>query len=275
MPDGEGGPLLTEALAHRGVDAGWAVWDDPAVDWAGADLVAVRSVWDYHRRLPEFLAWARVVEQSTTLLNGAATFEANADKAYLLGLGSVPTVPTVLLEHEGLRAGLDAALERWGTVVVKPRTGASGVGVVVADHVDDLRLAGLTTGPWLAQPLVDSVRTVGETSVYVFDGRALTQADKRPGGGADGDEIRVQEEYGGTTVAAPLDPERAALAERAVAAAAGPGGAAYARVDLMLGDGGWCVSEVELIEPGLYLEVLAENAEHFADVVVSHLRKQV
>jgi len=175
----------------------------------------------------------------------------------------VPVVPTELLHHEGLRQGLESVLARWGTVVVKPRTGASGVGVVVADHVDDVRLAGLTAGPWLAQPLVESVRTMGETSVFVFDGRALTQTDKRPGGG----EIRVQEEYGGTTVAAPLDPERAALAEAAVAAA---GGAAYARVDLMHLDG-WCVSEVELIEPGLYLDVLPENADHLADVVVRHL----
>ena len=53
------------------------------------------------------------------------------------------------------------------------------------------------------------MRTVGETSVYVFGGRAAAQVDKRPGG----DEVRVHEEYGGSSVAVPLDPERAALAE--------------------------------------------------------------
>ena len=44
MPEGEpGGSLLVDALAERGVEAAWATWDDPAVDWAGADLVAVRA----------------------------------------------------------------------------------------------------------------------------------------------------------------------------------------------------------------------------------------
>ena len=37
MPEGEpGGSLLVDALAERGVEAAWATWDDPAVDWAGA-----------------------------------------------------------------------------------------------------------------------------------------------------------------------------------------------------------------------------------------------
>ena len=31
---------------------------DPAVDWAGYDLVVIRSTWDYVARHREFLAWA-------------------------------------------------------------------------------------------------------------------------------------------------------------------------------------------------------------------------
>jgi len=42
---------LPEAFAARGVDARWVCWDDPDVDWAAADLVAVRSTWDYDGRL--------------------------------------------------------------------------------------------------------------------------------------------------------------------------------------------------------------------------------
>ena len=93
--------------------------------------------------------------------------------------------------------------------MVKPRVGASGVGVVVASG-PGRRPPADWTRPWVVQPLVESVRTVGETSVFVFGGRAASQVDKRPGG----DEVRVHEEYGGSSVAVPLDPERAALAER-------------------------------------------------------------
>ena len=80
--------------------------------------------------------------------------------------------------------------------MVKPRTGAGGVGVVVASSLRDERLEGLTAAPWVVQPVVESVRTTGETSVYVLGGRAVSQVDKvvRP---ERADEIRVHELYGG------------------------------------------------------------------------------
>ncbi len=200
-------------------------WDDPTVDWSAADVVAVRSTWDYHRRTAEFLAWARDVESRTLLLNGADVFAWNADKGYLVDL-DLPHVPTGLLDDP---SGLADATARWGSCVVKPRVGASGVGVVVVDGPGHEPALG--RGPWVVQPLVESVRTVGETSVFVFGGRAASQVDKRPGG----DEVRVHEEYGGSSVAVPLDPERAALAEHAVAAVGEWFGAApaYARIDVM------------------------------------------
>lgn len=271
MPDGEpGGDLLIAALARRRVEAAWAAWDDPDVDWSAADLVAVRSTWDYHRRTEEFLAWARAVESRTRLLNGAEVFAWNADKAYLVGLAEdVPCVPTALLDDRTLVSGLAEAAERWGTVVIKPRVGASGIGVVVVTGPDDERLQLLAPSPWVVQPLVESVRTVGETSVYVFGGRAVSQVDKR----AAGEEVRVHEAYGGSSVPVPLDPERGALAEAAVAAVGerqgrGP---AYARVDVMRWEDAWVVSELELIEPGLYLDIDPGNAEPFADLVASLL----
>lgn len=270
QPHGEtGGDLLLAALDDVGVAARWAVWDDPSVDWAGADLVAVRSTWDYHRRAAEFLAWARHTETVVALLNGASVFAWNADKAYLLELaGLVPVVPTRLLDEAGLVEDLRAGLTEHGTVVVKPRTGAGGVGVVVVADLDDPRLEGLVAGPWLMQPLVGSVRTHGETSVHVFAGRAVSQVDKRPAGG---EEIRVHELYGGSSRAVPLAEDAAAAAEAVVAAATGllGQGLDYARVDLVRWDGRWVVGELELIEPGLYLDVDPAGAARFAALVAA------
>lgn len=283
LPHGEfGGERLLAALAERGVQARWVSWDDPSVDWAGADLVAVRATWDYHRRCPEFLAWARSVEQQTKLLNGAEVFAWNADKAYLLALAErVPVVPTVLVDDTNLVPGLQAAVARFGNVVIKPRTGAGGIGVVAVQHADDQGLAGLvglagmagldalTTGPWVVQPLVESVRTTGETSVFVLDGRAVSQVDKLPGAG----EIRVHDQHGGVSRPVPLAAEAAAAAEGAIAQAAELLGARldYGRVDLMEYDGRLVVGELELIEPGLYLDVHPQTAHPFADLVVSRL----
>ncbi|MDI6911422.1 hypothetical protein [Nocardioides sp.] len=264
VPRGEdGGELLRRAFADVGIEAQWAVWTDPVVDWSSADTVVVRSTWDYHRRLPEFLAWVDRVAATTRLVNAPEVLRWNADKRYLLDLAdAVPVVPTIDVPADGLLTGLTAALAEHGAVVVKPRVGASGVGVVVAERTDDLRLSGLTAGPWLVQPLVASVRTEGEASVFVFAGRAVSQLRKV----APPADVRVHEEYGGTTTPVALDADAAALAERAVAAAGERCGAspAYARVDLLHHGGRLVVSEVELIEPGLYLDLLPGNAGAFA-----------
>ena len=50
----------------------------------------------------------------------------------------------------------------------------------------------------------------------------------------------------------------------------------YARVDLMrLEDGRLLVGELEVTEPGLYLDVLPGNADAFADVVAALVEDQV
>ena len=86
-----------------------------------------------------------------------------------------------------------------------------------------------------------------------------------------GTEIRVNEQYGGTTVAAVPTEEAARLAGHAVETAERILGRRldYARVDQMrLADGTLAVSELEVTEPGLYLEELPANGAAFADLVV-------
>jgi hypothetical protein len=58
---------LRDALRARGVEVRPAVWSDPDVDWSAADLCLIRSTWDYHRHLREFIAWAERVDAVTRL----------------------------------------------------------------------------------------------------------------------------------------------------------------------------------------------------------------
>jgi glutathione synthase/RimK-type ligase-like ATP-grasp enzyme len=277
-PDGEpGAAVLDAALSARGLDARWACWDDPAVDWSGADLVAVRSTWDYMQRHEQFVAWARQVAGQTRMLNGPEVFAWNVDKAYLIGLdGGLPVVPTrTAATLEELAAGV----HEFGVAVVKPRVGASGAGVLLVDDPADPRLGTEVKdhpelpagrGPWVVQPLVASVRSEGESSVFVLDGVPVSQVDKLPAGG----EIRVHEHFGGSSRPVPLRDEAAVLALAATAAADRALGVRldYGRVDMMrLADGTLAVSELEVIEPGLYLDVLPDNAAPFADLVADRL----
>ncbi len=270
LPHGEpGAPVLDAALASRGIDAAWARWDDPDVDWGSADLVAVRSTWDYVTRHAEFLAWAASLDQSR-LLNGADVFAWNHDKRYLADLGDLPTVPTVLADD---RAALAQAVTRFGTAVVKPRVGAGGAGLIVVTDPEDPRLGRPVRshpdypevgGPWVVQPLVESIRTHGEVSVYVLDGRLVQRFDKQPGA----DDVRVNEEFGGHVRVAEMG-DVGDLAMRAHDAMRERFGRPmdYLRVDLLQWDGDWVVSELELIEPGLYLDVSPTNAGPYADLL--------
>jgi glutathione synthase/RimK-type ligase-like ATP-grasp enzyme len=284
-PDGEpAGELLVKAFADRGLAAAWARWDDPAVDWSAARVVAVRSLWDYEHRRDELLGWAEHVARWSKLVNGPAVFRWNTDKSYLLDLEriGVPVVPTALLDD---RDQLTEVSGRFGgRVVVKPRVAAGGRGLTVQDAGPDLGgvavelgvdLVEDRSGPWLVQPLVESVRTEGETSVFVFAGVPVSQALKLP---AAGGEIRVHEMYGGTTEAVEPTDEAMLLAAETVAAARQlfDEDLCYARVDLMrLDDGRLVVGELEVTEPGLYLDVLPGNADAFADVVAALVEDQV
>jgi len=269
MPDGEPGhEALDDELARRGIDARWVRWDDAGADWSAARVVAVRSTWDYEWRLEEFLAWTESVEAAgAALLNGAEVFRWNTDKRYLVELAGrgVPVVPSVLVDD---REGVRAVVAEFGRAVVKPRVGAGGRGLLVVDDADAWDPEP-GHGPWLGQPVVESVHTDGEISVFVLDGRAVSQVRKVAAAG----EVRVHEQYGGASYLAELEPEPAELAVATARAVEELLGARldYARVDLMRHGGRLVVSEVEATEPGLYLDVIPGNAVAFADAVQARL----
>lgn len=264
-PHGEpGAAALDRALTDRGLESRWARWDDPSVDWTAADVVAVRSTWDYSERVESFLEWAGSV--GPRLLHGADVFAWNTRKDYLIALDAagVPVVPTRIAATTEAVLDIVSADRRW---VVKPAVGAGGRGVVL---VEGGRWSAAGNGPWIVQPYLPSVAEAGELSVFIIDGRPVAQVAKRPAAG----EIRVHEVYGGAAapVALTEDATSPALTAYAVAQQLLDVDLAYARVDLLARDGRWVVSEVELTEPGLYLDVLPGNADAFADALAHRLR---
>lgn len=271
-------PLLIAALGARGVTVRVADWADPAVDWA-ADLVVVRSTWDYARRRGEFLAWAQRVEQVAALLNPVAVLTWNTDKTYLrdLAAAGVPVVPTGWV---GPGDDAVAAVGTWpGDVVVKPAVSAGArdtARFAPADrdaavaHVRALVDGGRTA---MVQPYLDRLDGEGETGLVYVDGTYSHAFGKGAllASGPLGEGLFAEE----TITARDATDEQRALGDRVAAWATERAGGPllYARVDLVPGaDGAPQVIELELAEPSLNLAVAGGAADRLADAVVARLR---
>ncbi|MFF9374750.1 RimK family alpha-L-glutamate ligase [Streptomyces griseoluteus] len=263
---------LVAELRAAGADAEARFWDEPDADWAGYDLVLIRSTWDYTWRPAEFLAWVDRVDALTRLLNPADVVHWNADKRYLGELASagVPTVPTRYLPP-----GAEPDLPTRHEYVVKP---ASGAGARYAarytpeEHeravrqLAHLHAEGLTA---MVQPYMRGVDRHGERALHFFGGRLLHASRKGAvlvsGTPFDADKTAHPRLEKWQPTGAELD-----VAERALAAV--PGGAErllYGRVDLIDGeDGQPCVLELELIEPNLFLDLHPESMPRVAQLVI-------
>lgn len=255
-----------------------APWDEPGAPWSSCDAVLLRSVWDYHLRVEEFLAWVdRLAATGTTVWNAPSLVGWNAHKTYLADLeaAGVPIVPTLWLRPREV-GGWPSAIERsgWPEVVLKPIVGASSFltwrssASEAAERTD--RLARLAAqGGALLQPFVREVETGGEWSLIYFEGEFSHAVRKRARPG----EFRVQYEFGGSDE--PADPPVALREVARQALEVAPGEPLYARVDGIDTAGGFLVGELELIEPALFLTAAEGAAARFADAISGRFARQV
>lgn len=262
---------LLHALEERGVVVEPAVWEDPHRNWAAADLVLIRTAWDYSYRRDQFLAWAEGVAEVTRLWNPAPLVRWNTHKRYLCDLTEqeVPTVPTVLLPA-GSKTRLDALLGElgWEDAVLKAavaQTGRYAMRTTLADvargqaHLDRL----LPHEDMLIQPYLDAVEQSGEASLVFVDGEFTHAVRKRAACG----QFMVHHDYGGSERATRPTPGELRVAHLAFAAVTER--TLYARVDLVAGaDGAPLVMELELVEPELFFSYSQAAVEQLADAVV-------
>ncbi len=245
---------LVAALASVGVTAAWAPWDSATC--AEADLVVLRSTWDYPERRGEFLDWC---EQVPRLANAAPVVRWSTDKVYLRDLAArgVPVVPTRLLPP-GSPLPPDVAAAPDG-VVLKPAVGAGARGAgwftgptAAARHLAHLHDAGRTV---VLQPFQPDVARSGEVAM-VFLAGDYSHAFRK------GSLLGAPEDSSGLFRTERLGSAAPDLAQRAVAEAALDAAASqlgvprqallYARVDVVTGvDGAPLLLELELAEPSL------------------------
>ena len=260
-PEGEPGiRQLQDSLLGRGIDSHLVVWNDPTIGWDGADLIVIRSTWDYQDQLDDFLSWTS--QHTSKLVHGFGTINWNTRKSYLIDLGAagVPIVPSLFARDTCNRPYL-VTFE--APYVCKPVVGASGGGVQMVASLGEWKPTH--PGPWLIQPFITSIFDEGETTVFVIGGNVTGQLRKIPAAS----QFLVHEEYGGRTIIVPISAEANNLAQLALRAVENllDIEVKFARIDMLRYQGRLVVSEVELTEPGMSFDIIPGQVEHFAAMI--------
>ena len=248
IPDTESATVVA-ALRERGAEAALLAWDDSSVDWSSWDLCVLRSTWNYTEHLARFQRWLGDMEACARLLNPPSLALWNMHKAYLLHLEArgAAIVPTRLVTCAAEAPALGAS------ILIKPAVGVGAIGARVfeqdpegaAQHLAVL----LETGEALVQPFCASVADAGERSLIYFNGQLSHAVCKVPAAG----DFRVHEHFGGRNTAISASAADQDVARRALAALPIKEPLLYARVDVLDAPQGPALSELELIEPYLYL----------------------
>ncbi len=262
---------LLQPLRDRGIHATTAVWSNPNCDWAAYDMVVIRSCWDYHLRVTEFLSWIDSLEtRQIRVWNSPSTIRWNVNKTYLReleakGIAIVPTLwfdsaKRISLSDELCQAG-------WDKAVIKPRVSATAhrTQSILTEQAEDAQTLfdELRNGPGvMVQKFVEGITREGEWSLIFFDGQFSHAVLKTPKTG----DFRVQHDFGGK--------EKLAIPPTFVLEAAEDiighvPRTLHARVDGVVEDHKFLLMELELIEPALFLMNSPGAAEKLAAAIAS------
>ncbi len=261
--------LLIEPLARLGIQATPAVWTDRSYDWASCAMVVIRSCWDYHLRIAEFLRWIDSLQTlGIQLWNSSAIVRWNSNKSYLRELETkgISIVPTLWFEP-GPRISLANELRRveWQQTVLKPRISATAhrTKLIRVDQAEEAQslFDELREGPGvMVQKFMEPIVREGEWSLMFFGGEFSHAVLKTPKAG----DFRVQHDFGGHERLARAPGLAMQAAEKAVRAA---GETLYARADGVMDGGEFRLMELELIEPALFLGESPGAAETLAAAI--------
>lgn len=274
--------LLHQTLTRRGIRTESVPWEDHDYDWSRADLVLVRSTWNYYLSYPRYLAWLSTVAAVSTLLNPLPVVQWNTEKRrYLqdLAAAGIPTIPTCWLEKRtSVHLGQFLSTLGWNKAVLKPSIAANCYGTCVVErtqpetvtrgqrHLDHF----LGQQDMLLQPYLASVARGGESSHAFINGSWSHAFSRLPFHTLTSAELFAQMPVDEHQVPCPPADEVAVAHTimQVVEQMLGYGALLYGRVDLVRDGGQLYLMELELTEPLLHLEY-GGAGEHLTEAIVT------
>ena len=266
--------LIQEELEALSLKCHREDWARPDFDWSQTRFALFRTTWDYFHRFDEFSVWLNHASKKTTLINSLNQIQWNMDKHYLRDLESkgVNTVETFFIEA-GETKSLDQIYQKlgWDECVLKPAVSGAGRHTyrlsqkTIKDHLAVFSKL-IKKESMLLQPFQKDVMERGEISLMLFAGKYSHAVIKiaKPG------DFRVQDDFGGSVEPYQASSEEISLAEEAFAACEST--PVYGRADIIRdNDKQLAITELELIEPELWLRVERKAAKKFANAVAQKI----
>ena len=261
--------LVAQALVDRGYHVEAAPWQGDFARFQSADLILLRSQWDYHHDMAGFTTWLqRLAETALQVYNPVALVHWNLYKNYLLDLQARGVlIPASDVLHVGANPEAIYQQHGWSSAVIKPLAGASGhlVERVAYAELDTWAVqvrSQREADAWLIQAFMAEIHSQGELSLIFIDGVFSHAVIKQP----QAEEFRINDQYQGHI--ARVEPASAVIAQAHAVLAGLPVMPLYARVDgVITGTGAFCLIELEVNEPGLYFDYAPEQAVCFAEAI--------
>jgi len=268
--------LLAEALKSFGMSVERRYWDDPTLDLNQTRCAVVRAVWDYFHRYDEFEPWLNRAAQDTMLINPLDTIKWNIHKSYLKDLmnDGIRIPATKFIPQKSLTSLVGHCEQSgWQEFVLKPAIGGAARHTYrfkrdEAKNYESIFSELNEHEMWLLQEFQYSITTKGEVTHVLFDGEHSHSLIKHAKHG----DFRVQDDFSGT-----LDHYEASVSEIEFAQNAIcivdpiP---TYGRVDVIWGNTDqMCVSELELIEPELWLRLNDQAPISMAKAIQNRLSR--
>ena len=268
--------LLRSALEKKGLTVNRTFWDNPDYDWQSTDFAIFRTTWDYFDRYDEFNNWLSKTSELTSFVNPLELVKWNADKIYLKELSEkgIEIPPTIFMEIGDRRSLKELVLgSGWEELILKPAVSGAARDTFrfrrsETENFETIYRNLIQSKSMLLQEFQHSVLEKGEASLMLFDGKFSHSILKTAKSG----DFRVQDDFGGTVHPYHATFEEITYAEHVLSKLdILP---VYARVDVIWGkDNQPLLSELELIEPELWLRKDEKAAIIFAEAILRYVNR--
>jgi hypothetical protein len=262
--------LITTALEKRGLKVHRTNWDDVHFNWKETRFAIFRTTWDYFHRFQEFSSWLKKTSEQTQFINPLPTIYWNMDKHYLQDLKQEGiNIPETIFIEAGSEKTLEELVNqsKWEQFILKPAISGAARHTYrfnsqeTIEHEKIFRNL-IAEESLLLQKFQKQIITKGEVAFMLFDGKYSHSVLKKVKEG----DFRVQDDFGGTLHEYSPSQDEIQFIERVVSVCRPV--PVYARVDVMWNnENELCVSELELIEPELWIRKHPVAAELFASAL--------